>query len=99
MVENGSIDFAFSFDSLVHADLDVVQDDVEALGRKLAPTGIGFSHHSNIGAYLEILHSRLIILVTPPVNHQWRGEDVTAAAFRAACTRAGLRCVSQEIVS
>jgi SAM-dependent methyltransferase len=51
MVEDNSIDFAFSFDSLVHAEADVLAAYLAQLARKLKPNGVGFIHHSNIGAY------------------------------------------------
>ncbi len=48
-IQDESIDFAFSFDSLVHAESDVIQAYLEQLGKKLKPDGVGFIHHSNIG--------------------------------------------------
>ena len=51
MVEDGSVDFAFSFDSLVHAEADVLGAYLGELARKLKPDGVGFIHHSNIGGY------------------------------------------------
>jgi ubiquinone/menaquinone biosynthesis C-methylase UbiE len=50
-VPDDSIDFVFSFDSLVHAEDDVIRAYLSQLARKLTPNGIGFIHHSNIGAY------------------------------------------------
>jgi ubiquinone/menaquinone biosynthesis C-methylase UbiE len=50
-VEDGSVDFVFSFDSLVHAEKDVIESYLRELGRKLRPDGVGFLHHSNMGAY------------------------------------------------
>jgi SAM-dependent methyltransferase len=50
MVEDDSIDFAFSFDSLVHAQPDVLASYIRELSRKLKPRGVGFIHHSNLGA-------------------------------------------------
>lgn len=41
----------FSFDSLVHAEKDVIETYLLQLARKLTPDGVGFVHHSNIGAY------------------------------------------------
>ena len=41
MVADRSIDFVFSFDSLVHADADVIEDYLRQLGRKLTPNGVG----------------------------------------------------------
>ena len=51
MVADESIDFAFSFDSLVHAEADVIGAYLEQLARKLKTDGIGFIHHSNLGQY------------------------------------------------
>jgi len=51
VVPDNSIDFVFSFDSLVHVEKDVMQAYVSQLAHKLAPDGIGFIHHSNLGAY------------------------------------------------
>ena len=50
-VPDNSIDFVFSFDSLVHAEKDVLKDYLFQLAAKLKPNGAGFIHHSNIGAY------------------------------------------------
>ena len=43
--------FVFSFDSLVYAENDVIAAYLSQLARKLSPDGVGFIHHSNIGAY------------------------------------------------
>lgn len=51
MVEDGSIDFAFSFDSLVHVEADIIAAYLNQLGRKLKPGAFAFLHHSNLGAY------------------------------------------------
>jgi SAM-dependent methyltransferase len=51
MVPDQSGDLAFSFDSLVHAEPDVLEAYVQELARKLAPNGVGFFHHSNLGQY------------------------------------------------
>jgi ubiquinone/menaquinone biosynthesis C-methylase UbiE len=50
-VPDTSVDFVFSFDSLVHAEQDVIRAYLFQLARKLSRDGIGFVHHSNIGAY------------------------------------------------
>jgi 2-polyprenyl-3-methyl-5-hydroxy-6-metoxy-1,4-benzoquinol methylase len=55
VVADNSIDFVFSFDSLVHAEKDVLETYLEQLATKLKPDGAGFIHHSNIGAYPERL--------------------------------------------
>src|SRR5262245_42123468 len=50
-IPDQSIDFVFSFDSLVHAESDVIRAYLNQLSRKLKRNGAGFMHHSNIGSY------------------------------------------------
>ena len=52
-IADGSIDFVFSYDSLVHAESDVLRAYLSQLGRKLAPDGAGFFHHSNLGSFRD----------------------------------------------
>ena len=59
MVEDGSVDFAFSFDSLVHAEIDVIEAYCHELSRKLSPNGVAFIHHSNLGASSQIARNVL----------------------------------------
>lgn len=42
-----SFDLVFSFDSLVHAEADVLTSYVPQVLRKLSPGGVAFLHHSN----------------------------------------------------
>jgi SAM-dependent methyltransferase len=46
----GKYDFIFSFDSLVHADLDVFDNYVPQILSKLTEYGVAFIHHSNFPA-------------------------------------------------
>ena len=55
MVEEKSIDFAFSFDSLVHVEADVIAAYLQQLGMKLKPGGFAFIHHSNLESYRKSL--------------------------------------------
>jgi 2-polyprenyl-3-methyl-5-hydroxy-6-metoxy-1,4-benzoquinol methylase len=57
MIPDGSIDLVFSFDSLVHAEEDVLQAYINQLARKLKRDGVGFIHHSNLGAYRTYSYS------------------------------------------
>jgi len=50
-VPDGSIDFVFSFDSLVHAEIDVFRAYIPQLLRKLTPAGMAFLHHSNLKGF------------------------------------------------
>lgn len=92
MIPDASVDFAFSWDSLVHAEADVLDAYISQLGTKLRPGGLAFFHHSNIGQYRDA-SGRLMI-----DNPHWRATSVTAAVVRELCTRAGLWCLVQEIV-
>src|SRR5256885_10109383 len=59
MIPNGSVDFVFSFDSLVHTKRDVVEAYLRELATKLKSGGKGFIHHSNFGEYAGSLRDRL----------------------------------------
>lgn len=106
MVEDRAVDFAISFDSLVHADADVLEDYVRQLATKLKPDGVAFLHHSNAGSYLLPLEGfarRLHVTaigeaISARVNRNWRAADMSLSQFQAICHRAGLRCVAQEKV-
>jgi SAM-dependent methyltransferase len=106
MVPDRSIDLVFSFDSLVHAEADVLEAYLSQLARKLTPDGVGFIHHSNMGAYrraaglARMVPERLRRALTKRrllVNvYAWRAESTTAELFAALCERAGLVPIAQE---
>lgn len=108
MLPDRSIDFAFSFDSLVHAEADVIESYLNHLARKLKPNGGGFIHHSHIGAYRRAfsvmnnvphhLRSRLERYGLLPHDH-WRAHSMTAERFEQLCARAGLVCIGQELIN
>jgi ubiquinone/menaquinone biosynthesis C-methylase UbiE len=50
-VPDDSINFVYSFDSLVHVEKEVMEGYLTQLSRKLKSDGVGFLHHSNLGAY------------------------------------------------
>lgn len=109
MVADTSVDFAFSFDSLVHADTDVMKAYARELARVLKPGGVAFLHHSNLGAHgravtiakrfpqraLRGLVDRGVLIDL----YAWRSEDVTAEAVASAAAESGLSCVTQELIS
>jgi hypothetical protein len=94
MVPDHAIDFAFSFDSLVHAEADVIEAYLRELARTLTADGIAFVHHSNIGDFRDPVSGRLRI-----DNPHWRAESMSAALFRDLCNRCSLSCKVQEIVN
>lgn len=103
-----SIDFAFSVDSLVHADQVVLDAYLLALAEVLTDDGAAFLHHSNAGAHRrgfaaaarlpDGIRSRLEDRGVLDRTH-WRALDVTAASFAASARRAGLSCIGQELVN
>jgi SAM-dependent methyltransferase len=109
MVADDSIDFAFSFDSLVHVEQDVLDAYLMQLAHKLRPDGIGFIHHSNGGAHRaatalarrtpERIRRPLVIRGAMLDVYAWRAEGVTAESFAQGCRKAGLACIGQEKIS
>jgi SAM-dependent methyltransferase len=108
MVVDSSVDFAFSFDSLVHAEAATVVGYLEELRRVLKPDGVGFLHHSNYGAYqhldtvirpLQTVLGRLPEWARAHRGGYWRSSSVTAAGFVTFAEKVGLRCVGQELVN
>jgi SAM-dependent methyltransferase len=104
MVASESVDFVFSFDSLVHADADAISGYVRALGRVLTADGVAFIHHSDLGGFpaggirlAEIIAARVPFLShTSPLLH-WRSRDVSAQLVERLAADAGLLCRSQEL--
>jgi SAM-dependent methyltransferase len=109
MVEDGSVDFVFSFDSLVHAEAEVLEAYANQLARKLKPDGVGFFHHSNSGRLRpfaalarrtpEAARRRLVNHGVLPDIYAWRAQSVTADRFAGQCEAAGLACVAQEKIN
>ena len=108
MVVEDSVDFAFSFDSLVHADLDVLQAYLAELSKKLSPDGVAFLHHSNIGVYARrwAIQNRLprnLWRLLRPLRFAGYSHDrdftVTAAGIEQVCHEVGLVCMAQETLN
>lgn len=113
MVADESIDFAYSFDSLVHVEADTLASYLAELSRVLTTDGVGFIHHSNFGAYrrsswltASLPLDRLPNAVQQRIkdarlqpNVHWRAPTVSAANFVDMCETAGLRCVGQELIN
>ena len=102
MIPDQSVDFVFSFDSLVHAEADVIEAYLSQVTRKLKPDGVGFIHHSNSGAFILPAKKSL----PPPLKglamilrRHWRAESMTARLFEEYCEQAGLQCITQEIIN
>jgi SAM-dependent methyltransferase len=106
MIPDGSVDFVFTFDSLVHTKCDIVGAYLCELGKKLKIGGKGFIHHSNFGEYANSFRERVPEAIVKPLIKigvlDWahhRSPDMTAALFLELCARAGLHCLSQELIN
>jgi ubiquinone/menaquinone biosynthesis C-methylase UbiE len=93
MAPDGEVDFAFSFDSLVHCEGAVVEAYVHELSRKLTAEGVAFLHHSNLATYLDPETGEL-----PFQAKGWRGKSMSAELFERFCHDADLLCIGQEVI-
>lgn len=86
-VEDDSIDFVFSFDSLVHVEADAVEGYVGEIRRVLRPTGAAILHHSNLLA-LDSLEGQ---------DHG-RARTVSGELMLEMAERHGLTVSYQELI-
>jgi ubiquinone/menaquinone biosynthesis C-methylase UbiE len=108
MVDSESIDLAFTFDSLVHVEDEVIQRYLEDMRRVLKPDGIGFVHHSNLGEYAGYFsmvnripwgRRTLAKLGLIEIQTHRRADSMTAGRFEELARQADLIPISQEIIN
>jgi ubiquinone/menaquinone biosynthesis C-methylase UbiE len=112
MIPDNTIDFVFSFDSLVHVEDATVSAYISQLPRKLRQNGVAFIHHSNLGGYSKYIKIQLIISRTPKlrgilirlgilddVTQQWRAPSMTAKKMQLYADENGLQCIGQELIT
>jgi 2-polyprenyl-3-methyl-5-hydroxy-6-metoxy-1,4-benzoquinol methylase len=104
---DSSVDFVFSFESLIHTELDDLTSYLKETWRVLKPGGTAFLHHSNLGQYRKyyaftaslpdglrgLLESRGILDFDG-----WRARSVSADILAATAEEKGLTVHSQELV-
>jgi SAM-dependent methyltransferase len=83
----GPIDFCFSYDSLVHAELDVMGSYLRELSRVLRPGAFAVLHHSNL-AECDAPAGAAI---------HWRARSVGAGAIRERALSCDLAVPLQEL--
>lgn len=107
MIPDSCVDFAFSFDSLVHADVSVMKAYLCELQRILNNDGVAFIHHSNLGEYhrrylriraIPSLEGLLLRLGMLEEDLHWRDFTVDARKVETLAEKHGLKCISQEII-
>jgi UDP-N-acetylglucosamine 2-epimerase (non-hydrolysing) len=107
MIPDRSVDFVFSFDSLVHAEAEVIRQYLLQISKKLRDRGGGFIHHSTLGDFPWLIRliewSKQLRLYRRSAfiqqQEHWRAYSMTASLFQAFCTVAELSCTKQELVN
>lgn len=108
MIQDNSLDFVFSMDSLVHVEIDVIEEYIKQIAKKLKINGVAFIHHSNLGEYEKAYEAvekiseeyRPILLNKIFLNStHWRALSVSAEKFNSILEKYNLQCISQEIVN
>jgi len=94
MIQDNSIDFVFSWDSLVHVEKDVIQAYLKELSKKLTTNGVGFIHHSNLAVYKDKKSDEITV-----ENKHWRASSVSAELFEKYASDVGLQCICQEKIN
>jgi len=89
VIDDGAIDFVFSFDSLVHVELDILAPYCQQIVRKLGPSGVAFLHHSNAANGIDANNP----------NAEGRAKSVSSQAVREVIEKAGGRVLMQEEVN
>jgi cyclopropane fatty-acyl-phospholipid synthase-like methyltransferase len=89
MVPEG-VDFVFSFDSLVHVEIDVLREYIWQIAQKLSSTGVAFLHHSNaLGEQVDRALAR----------KNARAESVSATIVKELFEDSGCRVLVQEEIN
>ncbi len=95
VIEPGRVDFAFSFDSLVHVTGDVLADYITESASRLTPDGAAFFHHSNLGEWRDDVTSGAL---RSDLTY-CRDSSVTGAAVADMVKASGMYLVSQEYIN
>ncbi|HWA29271.1 MAG TPA: class I SAM-dependent methyltransferase [Lacunisphaera sp.] len=106
-VADGSVDFVFSFDSLVHVEPEVIKTYVSQLPRILRKNGTAFIHHSNLGSYpayqwsARIPKLRGLLSRTGFLERSFHNREprMSAALMEKFVAEAGMSVISQETVN
>lgn len=93
-IPDETVDFVFSFDSLVHADLQVIGDYLAEIERVLKFGGRAVLHHSNLASLIEQENGVL------KGNLHLRDREVSAArVLDKTAELKTLECRTQELIS
>lgn len=93
-VDNTNFDFVFSFDSLVHADIGVLEKYIIQIIDLLSKDGVCFLHHSN---FAELIEKHEIAEDHPGYIHN-RDKSSSAKKVNELIKQNGGRVLCQEII-
>jgi len=109
MIKSGSVDFVFSFDSLVHVEHDVIDSYLLEIERILTDGGSAFIHHSNLGGLAQSLKIQEFFTrgrgllervgVFENLRSGYRGKTVSGESVYQSAKKAKLSCISQEFIN
>lgn len=85
-IDSNSVDFVFSFESLVHADDDAMSGYIPEIGRVLRPEGVAFLHHSNLASTENVINTHM-------------RASMSAQKILAYIKLSGLNCIGQETLN
>ncbi len=86
---NTKYNLIISFDSLVHADPQVLETYFDQFIKMLAPYGVVFIHHSNFGSLDK----------SKVKNDHWRDESMTAEMAEKFISASGGKLLTQETIN
>lgn len=108
MLKDRSVDFIFSFFSLIHADIPTMASYLKEFARILTEDGAGFIHHSNLAQHASYFRTvdklpkklqRLLFEAGLIDLAQWREPTVSARIVKTLAEEAGLKILAQETVN
>jgi SAM-dependent methyltransferase len=88
-------DFIFSFDSMVHEDVSVLNAYIQQIMELLSDNGICFIHHSNFG---QIITPNISIIDHPGFIHN-RDQSSSAAIVKNIVNQYGGKIIIQELIN
>ncbi len=110
MVPDRSVDFVFSFDSLVHVEEDTIAAYLSEIAKKLKPEGAAVLHHSNMDSLGNLyklgrksrwaarILGRLGLIDRDALTGN-RALSVSAVRVEHMAAERGLQCISQEPIN
>src|SRR5579885_3628330 len=75
-IKDSSVDFLFSFDSLVHVEIEIIEGYLKEMSRVLAKDGVAFIHHSNAMPWAELFSAmdKALDTIQGPIDPEARAH-------------------------